>query len=483
MLGQDIMPLRDLDLAIVDIETTGATSHYNRIIEIAVLKVKQGRLVDTFSTLVDPERTISPFIEGLTGITNRELEKAPTFTEVKDHIHELLEGAIFVAHNARFDYSFLKEEFEREKITYEAEYLCTVRLSRNLFPEQRRHSLDSLIERFGIVCTNRHRAAGDALVVWNFLQILQSQFSGPVLTKAFTKILKTPTLAPLIDESLVKSLPSAPGVYVFLDRRSAPLYVGKSVNIRQRVLSHFSGDHDSPREKALCRQVADINTIPTAGDLGALLLETHLIKRLSPLYNRRARNGKKPIIMKRCVTESGYSTVRLDHLDTMNASDLPDVVGIFKTTKQAKEFLWRLARKHTLCPTILGLEKGRETCSYSRVQRCNDACGGSEPLREYNSRFLAALAGKKITPWPFHGPVLIEETDDTGLAGECFVVDQWCLIGYFRFDETGKQRLFRSDYVFDYDWYRILVDYLLKSRKRIRLKHLSPEETGGLLDP
>lgn len=477
------MPLRDLDLAIVDIETTGATSHYNRIIEIAVLKVKQGRLVDTFSTLVDPERTISPFIEGLTGITNRDLEKAPTFSEVKDRIYELLDGAIFVAHNARFDYSFLKEEFEREKVTYEAKYLCTVRLSRSLFPEQRHHSLDSLIERFGIVCTNRHRAAGDAFVVWNFLQILQAQFSGPELRKALTKLLKTPTLPPLIDESLVKSVPSAPGVYIFYDRAGAPLYVGKSVNMRRRILSHFSGDHDSAREKALCRQVADINTITTSGDLGALLLETYLIKRLSPFYNRRGRNGKRPIVMQRSLTESGYATVRLDYLGSLSASDLPDIVGIFKTTKQAKEFLWRLSREHRLCPTILGLEKGREACSYTHLQRCNGACGGLESPLEYNRRFHAAFAGRKLTPWPFAGPILVEERDETGRAGESYLIDQWCLIACFRFDETGNRRLYQSDYAFDYDWYRILIDHLLKSRKRIPIKRLSAEELKGLLSP
>lgn len=476
------MPFRDLDLAIVDIETTGATSHYNRVIEIAVLKVKQGQLVDTFSTLVDPERTISPFIEGLTGITNRELEKAPTFSEVKDRIYGLLEGAVFVAHNARFDYSFLKEEFEREKITYEAKYLCTVRLSRRLFPEHRRHSLDSLIDRFGITCTNRHRAEGDALVLWNFLKILQEQFTGPELRKALTRILKIPTLPPLVDESLVNSLPSAQGVYTFRDHDGAPLYVGKSVNIRSKVLSHFSGDQDSGKEQALCRQVANIEAIPTSGDLGALLLESHLIKRLSPSYNRRARNGKKPVTIKRDMTKSGYATVRLDYPDAMTASDLPNIVGFFKTAKQAKGFLWRIAREHVLCPRILGLEKGRGACTYSQVQRCNGDCGGSEPPADHNSRFLKAFAGKKVTPWPFTGPILVEERDGTGLAGECFIVDQWCLIACFRFDETGRRRLFRSEYAFDYDWYNILVDHLLKSRKRVRLRQLTPEELNVVLE-
>ncbi|OPY72703.1 MAG: Excinuclease cho [Syntrophorhabdus sp. PtaU1.Bin050] len=474
------MPLRDLDLAIVDVETTGATSHYHRIIEIAVLKVKKGRLVETFSTLVDPERTISPFIEGLTGITNQELENAPTFSEVKDRIYELLDGSVFVAHNARFDYNFVREEFERAKMNYAAKRLCTVRLSRALFPEYRRHSLDSLMERFDIGCANRHRAAGDALVLWKFLQILQERFSGPDLKKALAAMLKTPTLPPLVDEALVKSLPSSPGVYIFLNRTGGPLYVGKSVNLRTRVLSHFSTDHDSMKEQSLHQEVADIKTIKTSGELGALLLESHLLKRLSPLYNRRTRISRKFVVMKRDKKGNEYETIRLDRLGTLTASDLPDIVGIFKSMKQAKDFLWRIAGEHSLCPRILGLDKGKGACTYAQLQRCNGVCKGTEPPADYNRRFLTAFAGRGVTPWPFPGPILIEEREDADPAGECFVVDKWCLINWFRFDEAGTRTLFQSNYTFDYDGYKILVDYLIKSRKKARLRLLTGEELASL---
>ena len=152
------MPLDDLDLAIVDVETTGTASHYHRIIEIAVLRIQSGHLVDKYSTLLDPERAIPPFIETLTGIKNKDLKNAPTFRQVKNHIYNLLDGAIFVAHNAKFDYTFLREEFEREKINYTAKRLCTMRLSKTLFPGLKKHNLDSIIERFGIKCSDRHRA-------------------------------------------------------------------------------------------------------------------------------------------------------------------------------------------------------------------------------------------------------------------------------------------------------------------------------------
>jgi len=476
------MPLNDLDLAIVDVETTGAASHYHRIIDIAVLRVRGGQLIDKYSTLLDPERTISPFIEGLTGIRNKDLEDAPTFCQVKDRIYALLDGAIFVAHNAKFDYSFLKEEFEREKVNYTAKRLCTVRLSKALFPDQKKHNLDSIIERFGITCTDRHRAEGDASVLWDFLQKLKEQVDSADLRKTLGKILKTPTLPSLLDESLVKSLPETYGVYVFYDESGNPLYVGKSVNIRNRVLSHFSGDQESAKEQALCRRVVDIQAIATSGELGALLLESHLIKHLLPLYNRKSRVHRRLVVMKKGLNEQEYGVIRLEYLSKIRSVDLSNIVGIFKSMRQAKEFLWNIAKGYTLCPRILGMEKGKGECSYTQLQRCNGACNGSEPASAYNIRFNLAFAGRRVIPWPFNGPILIEEKNESGNDGEFFIVDNWCLIGCFRFNDTGsKQCLLEGGYTFDYDGYKILRDYLLKSRKQVNFRTLTTTEVASIL--
>jgi DNA polymerase-3 subunit epsilon len=477
------MPLNDLDLAIVDVETTGEASHYHRIIEIAVLRVHRGRLVDKYSTLLDPERSISPFIESLTGIKNRDLAGAPTFHQVKDRLYGLLDGAIFVAHNARFDYSFIREEFEREKINYTARRLCTMRLSKTLFPDQKKHNLDSIIDRFSITCTDRHRAEGDASVLWDFLQKLKEQIDGNDFKKAVGKILKTPSIPSLVDEGLVKSLPETYGVYVFYDESGNPLYVGKSVNIRSRVHSHFSGDQESAKEQALCKQVVDIQTFATSGELGALLLESHLIKRLLPLYNRKSRIHKRLVVMKKDRTEQDYGTIRLEHLRNLRSSDLSNIVGIFKSMKQAKNFLWNVAKGYTLCPRILGLEKGKGECSYTQLQKCNGACNGSEQAEAYNSRFNLAFSGRRVMPWPFSGPILIEEKNESGNEGEFFIVDNWCLIGCYRFDNAGAKRCFiEGGYSFDYDGYKILRDYLLKSRKQVHLKHLTPDEVTSILE-
>ena len=212
----------DRDLAIVDIETTGLTARYNRVIEVAVLKVRHGELMETYSTLVDPEVLIPPYIEGLTGITNKALGGAPTFAAIRKDLFRLLDGALFVAHNARFDYGFLREEFRRTEMDFRATCLCTMRLSRRLFPDHRRHSLDAVAARFGLTCVDRHRALGDAMVVWDFIRLLETRFQEAELNRAVARITKTPTLPPLIGESVIAGLPESPGSTSSTTSKAAP---------------------------------------------------------------------------------------------------------------------------------------------------------------------------------------------------------------------------------------------------------------------
>ena len=474
-------PMNSLDLAIVDVETTGTSPGYDRIIEVGVLKIKDGALVETYSTLVDPERSISYHIESLTGITNKDLSSAPTFGDIKDQLIQLLEGCVFVAHNARFDYGFLRNEFGREGIDFSAKCLCTARLSRKLFPHERRHGLDSIIRRFGIACQNRHRALDDAQVLWNFLDLLKDRMDSSRLMTAVQELLKTPTLPPHIEQPVIKSLPDSAGVYVFYGGDGTPLYVGKSMNIRNRVLSHFSNDCKSSKEMSLCQQVRDIKAIRTAGDLGALLLESHLIKELYPIYNRKSATSRKLVMVKRVLASENYFSVEIELLNTVSPSDLPDILGIFRTTKKAKEFLWSITKEHALCPKIMELEKGNGRCSYVELDICHGVCTGEESPRSYNDRFMRAFAASGIKAWPFSGPILIEERNGSP-AGEAFLIDQWCIVGSFRFDDTGAERFLPADYVFDYDSYKILTQFLLSPRKPARLKPITYAELHNLLE-
>jgi len=474
--------MNGLNLAIIDVETTGTSAAYDRIIEIGVLRVEGGDLVETYSTLVDPERSISYHIQSLTGITNGDLTGAPTFGNIKEELLRILDGCVFVAHNARFDYGFVRHEFERVGIDFSSRCLCSARLSRKLFPEYRRHSLDSIIQRFGIRCVNRHRALDDAQVIWDFLQAAPNHVDASRLSLAINELLKTSTLPPHIDPSLVKSLPESAGVYVFYGHDRDPLYVGKSINIRNRVLSHFSSESRSGKEMSLCQQVEHIEAISTAGELGALLLESHLIKELYPLYNRRSLNSKKLVVVRRVVAENGYMSAVIEPLNGPSPSNLTDIIGIFRTQKKAKDFLWENAKEHGLCPAILGLEKRNGSCGYVQLDICQGACAGKEAPAAYNKRFIKAFAGQGIRSWPFPGPILVEEKNGSDAEGEAFVIDRWCLVCSFKFDETGAERLLPAKYVFDYDSYKILARFLVGSPHQSRLRQISQAELEQLLN-
>ena len=175
---------------IVDVETTGGSPFWNRIIEIGILRVEHGEIVAKYQTLLNPERELPGFITKLTGITDQDLIAAPKFEEVKDEVLELFEDSVFVAHNVGFDYEFIRQEFARVGYGFDAQQLCTVRLSRALFPKEKHHNLGAIIERFDFSPEKRHRAFDDASVLWQFMQKLETQIEAGVLKKAFERTIK-----------------------------------------------------------------------------------------------------------------------------------------------------------------------------------------------------------------------------------------------------------------------------------------------------
>ncbi len=179
--------------SIIDVETTGGSPFLDRIIEIGLLRVEKGEVVKTYQTLLNPGVALPEFITELTGITDADLLGAPTFDDIKEELFELLEDSILVAHNASFDYGFIGQEFRRSGWSFSMNNLCTVRLSRVLYPEHKHHNLDALIERHGFSIDNRHRAFDDAKILWDFLQMLPTQFPREQVEKAIKRtMLKIP---------------------------------------------------------------------------------------------------------------------------------------------------------------------------------------------------------------------------------------------------------------------------------------------------
>ena len=463
-------------MAIVDVETTGTSSVYHRVIEVAVLRVEGGKVVKRFQSLVNPERYISPLIERITGITNADVEEAPVFSHIARQLLPLFRDALLVAHNARFDLAFLQSEFARSGKRFQPRVLCTVKLSRRLFPQERRHDLSSLIERHGLPCSARHRAMGDAEAVLAFLDLLRNTVSAERLEAVTGELLRSRTLPPHLDPDALQHLPEGPGVYLMYGRHGQLLYVGMSKNVRDRVLDHFS----ARRELDMVQQIGKLEARPTSGELGASLLELHLIKTLRPMYNQVSRSTRPLIVLLRTVDRAGYARISIVEDEDVRPADAQRVMATFKNRRQAERFLADAAKRHSLCHKLLGLEDSRSHCFAYHLHRCRGACAGEEPSMLYNSRVEEAFARRKVTAWPFGGSVVIREEGNDG-SGEAFLLDQWRLLGGVRFTEVGHQPFLDGATVFDYDSYKVLARYLRNPVHRRAVRVLRPEELEEFL--
>jgi len=287
----DALPLVDAPVVFVDLETTGGAVGEHRITEIGVVQIERGQ-VSRWSSLVDPQQSIPPFIQQLTGITNDMVRGQPTFDQVAPALFERLDGKLFVAHNASFDRGFLCAEFERVGVTFRPDVLCTVRLSRALFPHEKRHGLDALVARHALVPQDRHRALADADLLWQFWQKLPTLAPPDVLRAQIERTTRRYRIAGDITDDHLDAAPAGHGVYAFFGERDVALYVGRSVRVRQRVRAHLTGERRSARELRIAQQVRRVEWRETGGELGALLLEAQWIATLRPTYNRQLRVPK-----------------------------------------------------------------------------------------------------------------------------------------------------------------------------------------------
>ena len=440
-------------LAFVDLETTGATATADRITEIGIIEVDDDG-VREWSSLVNPCTPISSFIESLTGISNAMVADAPRFEELADEVLGRLSGRLFVAHNARFDYGFLKNEFRRCGHDFRATVLCTVKLSRKLFPQHARHNLDSLVARHGLLVSGRHRALGDARLIHQFWNLVRSDVEPDLLAATVRQLTARPSLPPNLDPAAIDELPDGPGVYLFYGENNLPLYVGKSKELKKRILSHFAADHAAAREMSLAQQVRRIECIRTGGEIGALLKEAALIKSLQPIHNRTLRRNDDLCFWLLGEVRPGQWQPRLLTVGDLGARLEEHLYGPFKTKRDAQRTLAELAKEHRLCHALLGLEQARpgRPCFAYQLQQCTGACIGKEPVSFHSARLMAALGRLRVTPWPFSGPAWIREGDEVHL------IDQWRHLGTARCEADLHALLDGPMPGFDRDSYRILRD-------------------------
>ena len=453
-------------IAFVDLETTGTRARADRITEVGIVRVAvdaQGGppSVESWSSLVDPGIPIPPEIQALTGITDAMVRSAPTFGSVVRDIEERLCDCVFVAHNARFDYGFLKQEFARLQRPFKAKVLCTVRLSRRLFPEAPSHSLDALIARHGIEIAARHRALDDATALWKFVETLYATLPSAGIEAAVRRLLRIPSLPTQLPPDALDAIPEAPGVYLFYGENPLPLYIGKSRNLRERVGAHFSSDWASETDLRLSAEIRRIECEPTAGELGALLREAQLVKALMPAHNRALRRKADAGVMT-LGDEGRPSFVRADAFEPGVTSP---AYGPFGSRRAMRGMLAALAHDHALCLTRLGLERRVGPCFSRQLRRCRGACDGTESPQVHDERLREALAPLAIPRWPFDGAALIRERSEDGERVDVHVVRDWSWVGTAR-DDTELASLLEAPPrpVFDVDVTRLLLRTWAKRR-------------------
>lgn len=291
----------------LDLETTGGSAVHDRITEIAAVRVENGAEVARWSTLVNPGVPISPFIQSLTGISDAMVANAPPFEAVAPALLELLEGAVFVAHNVHFDHSFVQKALARMGAELQVKTLCTVRLSRKLYPQHKGHGLDAITQRHGLHNQARHRAMGDVDVVLAWLTLATQELGVEVLRREASALLQGATPVPPRLQTPVTDIPETTGVYLLWGEGPRPLFIGKASNLRARVLWHFQSAPKVAREMRITQELHRVEWRETAGEMEAFALEARLKEELHPLYNRKTRRPPpdSPAVLHRGASKHG----------------------------------------------------------------------------------------------------------------------------------------------------------------------------------
>lgn len=372
--------------AIVDIETTGGYSGFHRVTEVAVIHHDGMGITKNFHTLLNPGRSIPNFITGLTGIDYHTVKDAPTFADVADEIFSWLDGRVFVAHNAHFDYSFLKKELEDVGINWASKKLCTVRLSRKIIPGLRSYSLGRLAESLGIKISDRHRASGDAEATAKIFDLLLKRDTDGAIAQALKRNSGETILPPNLAREEFDKLPAKAGVYYFHDTNGKVIYVGKAINIKKRIAGHFTGDAREWNRSNIRNEIHQISYELTGTELIALILEAQEIQRLWPKYNLAQKTKVEEWGIYDYEDRNGY--IRFS-ITPRSRGSVP--VISFTSKGDAWNFMWEKVRENQLCSKMCGLQKNAGACFEHQAGTCKGACLNAEEASLYNQRVTEAI--------------------------------------------------------------------------------------------
>jgi len=406
-------------LAFVDVETTGLSPAEHRIAEIGVVTV-DGDLVERWTTFL---RAGNPH------------SGAPAFAEAAAALSARLAGRLFVAHNARFDYAFVRAEFERAGIAFEVPVVCSVMLSRKLRPHLARHDLDSLAAHHGLRVEERHRALPDADLVWQWWRQLRGEFDDAAIASAVDALLAGPVLPAALDPALIESLPSAPGAFVMHGEDGRALAIGAALNTRAHAIDYFRVDRATPRAREHAHRVTDITYRRTRGMLGARLhaawlMRVHWPRRIAPDVSWRFAPDAVP-----CVDVVA--------LEACRAPDYAESFGLFASERKARNALERLASRRGLCHAMLGAGGSCAACEHT-------GCGSVLARKRHLMRIHDAVRPLRVEAWPYEGAIGIRE------RGDLHVVDGWQFLGTARNEAEAHELVATRRAGFDKRTYDIL---------------------------
>jgi len=370
--------------AIVDIETTGAFSHYNAITEVGIIITDGYEILDQYETLIKPDENIPGFITALTGIDDEMVANAPDFKTLAPKILEITEGHIFVAHNVAFDYGFLRKSFKANNFHFYRKKVCTVKLTKAVLPNLASYSLGKIAHQLKLPHYNRHRAMGDALSTFHLFKLLYNRGGEDYIKNALKKQSLNNKLPPNLPAKYFEALPEEAGVYQFIDEKGKILYIGKAKNIKARIITHLNSKNK--KQQLLQRAVYKIEFELTGGELIAELLESQLIKQHLPPLNvaQRKKTANYGII---CYEDmNGYK--RLDI--SANCNQIKPLAW-FTNLISARNEMALICETFDLCAKLCGLQKAMKACFNYQQEKCKGACVQLETTKKYNAKVNKAV--------------------------------------------------------------------------------------------
>lgn len=385
------MIFKNLMYAIVDIETTGGHASANGITELAIVLHDGVQVTERFTTLINPQIPIPIYIQALTGINDEMVSSAPLFKNEAARIYNMLHDKVFVAHNVNFDFSFLRHHLAACGYHLQTKKLCTVRLSRKIIPGLISYSLGRLCKQIGIDLVDRHRAMGDANATAQLFSLLLEKDSDGHITKALNQRSKEQSLPPHLPKEDIDKLPSVPGVYYFHNSKAKVVYVGKAVDIRKRVNSHFANNKPGRQKQDFLRDIHHITFAECGTELAAFILEAIEIKRLWPAHNRALKRFEHAYGLFLFEDQNGYSRLAID-----KRRKFSQPVYTFNAIAEGYSLLKTLQSDFKLCPKLCFIQQNSDQCFGLLHQSCHGACEQKESNIEYNLRVSNALDYLKL---------------------------------------------------------------------------------------